>query len=349
MRNSSWMDWFGAEVGFSLYIHRRGFTSSSTINQCYLLLKACERAALGAPSEFAPTRWATPPCRCPAPPCCGVYLRACQALWRTRAKAIYCSASCRVKAWRKRQRAAAEAQTHAKAEAWERALRNPEFLPFKTPQWDNILPSGRCRTVACRAGERTPWPQFTPPSPTHPAKTAGMSYSGPRLATDANEVTTNSPPGATHGARWRCVGRGLWRFPGPRTPCVWVSPCYANTMLPKNRIGVQTCAGGVDQPDRYAGATPGLKAWRWAAQARWRPSPSAPVRGPSPAPFSRAPWCTFGRRRVVAAVASLSGVVRRTGEVRCRKKGLAIETATLRHRRVEPQPPVGYRNAAADH
>ena len=132
------------------------------------------------------------------------------------------------------------AQTHAKAEAWERALRNPEFLPFKTPQWDNILPSGRCRTVACRAGERTPWPQFTPPSPTHPAKTAGMSYSGPRLATDANEVTTNSPLGATHGARWRCVGRGLWRFPGPRTSCVWVSPCYANTMLPKNRSFSQT-------------------------------------------------------------------------------------------------------------
>ena len=32
MRNSSWMDWFGAEVGFSIYIHRRGFTSTTTIN-----------------------------------------------------------------------------------------------------------------------------------------------------------------------------------------------------------------------------------------------------------------------------------------------------------------------------
>ena len=30
MRNSSWKDWFGAEVGFSIYIHRRGFTSSTT-------------------------------------------------------------------------------------------------------------------------------------------------------------------------------------------------------------------------------------------------------------------------------------------------------------------------------
>ena len=28
-------------------------------------------------SEFAPTRWASPPCRCPSPPCCGVYLHAC--------------------------------------------------------------------------------------------------------------------------------------------------------------------------------------------------------------------------------------------------------------------------------
>ena len=42
MRNSSWMDWFGAEVGFYIYIHRRGFTSSSTINH-HLLARANER------------------------------------------------------------------------------------------------------------------------------------------------------------------------------------------------------------------------------------------------------------------------------------------------------------------
>ena len=30
MRNSSWKGWFGAEVGFSIYIHRRGFTSTTT-------------------------------------------------------------------------------------------------------------------------------------------------------------------------------------------------------------------------------------------------------------------------------------------------------------------------------
>ena len=265
MRNSSWMDWFGAEVGFSLYIggvsHHHPPTATNhrsclprRVSALALRARArCTRQAgrtntLGNPTMPVPF---TPLLRGLSPRLPGAAA--------TRAKAIYCSASCRVKAWRKRQRAAAEAQTHAEAEAWERALHNPEFLPFKTPQWDNILPSGRCRTVACRAGERTPWLQFTPPSPTHPAKTAGMSYSGPRLATDANKVTTNSPPRATHGARWRCVGRGLWRFPGPRTSCVWVSSCYANTMLPKNRIGVQTCAGGVGQPDRYAGAMPGLK------------------------------------------------------------------------------------------
>ena len=32
----------------SLYIHRRGFTSSSIINQCYLPPKGRERAASGA-------------------------------------------------------------------------------------------------------------------------------------------------------------------------------------------------------------------------------------------------------------------------------------------------------------
>ena len=51
MRNSSWMDWFGAEVGFSIYIHRRGFTSSSTINH-HLLARANERGnALHRESE----------------------------------------------------------------------------------------------------------------------------------------------------------------------------------------------------------------------------------------------------------------------------------------------------------
>ena len=41
----------------------------------------------------------------------------CGKMQRMRAEAVYCSASGRVKAWRKRQHAAAEAQPHAEAEA----------------------------------------------------------------------------------------------------------------------------------------------------------------------------------------------------------------------------------------
>ena len=41
----------------------------------------------------------------------------CGKLRRARAEAVYCSAGCRVKAWRTRQRAAAVAQGHAEAEA----------------------------------------------------------------------------------------------------------------------------------------------------------------------------------------------------------------------------------------
>ena len=73
MRNSSWKGWFSAEVGFSIYIHRRGFTSTTTINHQSVLPTAqgawAPRAgrAYGpyayAPWEFAPTRWATPPNR----------------------------------------------------------------------------------------------------------------------------------------------------------------------------------------------------------------------------------------------------------------------------------------------
>ena len=161
MRNSSWKGWFGAEVGFSIYIHRRGFTSSCTINHQSVLPASqgararraaraharyayapcahapCAHApyayALYAPRHtrvirrraprpraprpraprpralrsrgprsraharharapharapyarapyahatpaFARTRWATPPYRCPSPPCRGVYPR----------------------------------------------------------------------------------------------------------------------------------------------------------------------------------------------------------------------------------------------------------------------------------
>ena len=83
MRNSSWKGWFGAEVGFSIYIHRRGFTSPSTIHHPPSTINhqssisatyfprrvgAARRARLRAlrvraPCEFAPTRWATPPYR----------------------------------------------------------------------------------------------------------------------------------------------------------------------------------------------------------------------------------------------------------------------------------------------
>ena len=165
MRNSSWKGWFGAEVGFSIYIHRRGFTSSCTINHQSVLPASqgararraaraharyayapCAHARYGyapcarapcahapyahapyahapyahalyahapyayapyahapyahapyaharyarapyadapdayapeayASRAFAPTRWATPPYRCPSPPCRGVYPR----------------------------------------------------------------------------------------------------------------------------------------------------------------------------------------------------------------------------------------------------------------------------------
>ena len=53
MRNTSWKDWFGAEVGFSIYIHRRGFTSSSTNSNQPSLLPLPRRvsAATGAPAR----------------------------------------------------------------------------------------------------------------------------------------------------------------------------------------------------------------------------------------------------------------------------------------------------------
>ena len=58
MRNTSWKDWFGAEVGFSIYIHRRGFTSSSTnSNQPSLLhspkAPAHAHARLGSSHQHA--------------------------------------------------------------------------------------------------------------------------------------------------------------------------------------------------------------------------------------------------------------------------------------------------------
>ena len=62
VRNSSWKDWFGAEVGFSIHIHRRGFTSSSTNSNQPSLLHS-PKAPARAPWEFAPKRWATPPYR----------------------------------------------------------------------------------------------------------------------------------------------------------------------------------------------------------------------------------------------------------------------------------------------
>ena len=60
MRNSSWMDWFGAEVGFSLYIHRRGFTSTATnSNQpSQQPPKARWRGARAARSARAPNAYA---------------------------------------------------------------------------------------------------------------------------------------------------------------------------------------------------------------------------------------------------------------------------------------------------
>ena len=50
MRYSCWKDWFGAKVGFSIYIHRRGFTSTTTNSHqpSQLPPKARRRASLGA-------------------------------------------------------------------------------------------------------------------------------------------------------------------------------------------------------------------------------------------------------------------------------------------------------------
>ena len=50
-------------------------------------------------SEFAPTRWASPPCRCPSPPVAGFISTPAGLLRRARAEAVSCSASCRVKAY----------------------------------------------------------------------------------------------------------------------------------------------------------------------------------------------------------------------------------------------------------
>ena len=113
-------EWIGLVLKLdSLYIHRRGFTSTTTINhQSVLPTRPRREGAPGsarlergigrvrptrsrdthAPNGLAPAGWATPPCRRPSPPCCGVYPRACGGLRRGRAKAVCCSASCRVKA-----------------------------------------------------------------------------------------------------------------------------------------------------------------------------------------------------------------------------------------------------------
>ena len=59
MQDSTWKDWFGAEVGFSLYVHRRGFTSPSTINHqsVYLPPNACRPVGrVGAPYGTHPAR-----------------------------------------------------------------------------------------------------------------------------------------------------------------------------------------------------------------------------------------------------------------------------------------------------
>ena len=55
MRNSSWKGWFGAEVGFSIYIHRRGFTSTTT-NSHQPSLLPLPRRARPTPRRHTPTR-----------------------------------------------------------------------------------------------------------------------------------------------------------------------------------------------------------------------------------------------------------------------------------------------------
>ena len=289
MRNSSWKGWFGAEVGFSIYIHRRGFTSSSTNSN--------------QPSQLPPkARGRVRPARARRTRRAGSHQYAGQphhagALHPLVAGSIPAPAGdCGVRGPKRSTVARAVASKHGASDN----ARRPNLKPMRKPRpgsgpsaipstWRSSRHSG-ATSGARGSAKQLPGGPGLGSEPTHaavlypPHEDGGQELWRPAavnrreltaLVVDANEVTTNSPPGATHGARWRCVGRGLWRFPGPRTPCVWVSPCYANTMMPKNRIGVQACDGGVGQPDRYAGAMPGLKAWRWAADARWWSPPPA--------------------------------------------------------------------------
>ena len=152
MRNSSWKDWFGAEVGFSIYIHIGGVSlhhhhhHHSYPSQGVWARPARVRALLGshqhAGNPTVPVSF--------TPLLTGLFPRL-RGVRRARAEAVYCSAICRVKAWRKRQRAANDTQSHEQAEAWERALRNPEYMALKSPHWGNVWRSGLCWTVAWRA------------------------------------------------------------------------------------------------------------------------------------------------------------------------------------------------------
>ena len=154
----------------------------------------------------------------------------------------YYSASCRVKAWRKRQRAAAEPQAHAEAEARERTLRNPEYMALKSPQWGNVCRSGLCWTVAWRA--RT-WERANPrlrPSPTPPGRRAvAMAARGWQQTRKTGPRSRHEPGDDRWPARnrpWCTLERRRPWFmadPWPGRACARSGPCYANTIAAEER------------------------------------------------------------------------------------------------------------------
>ena len=157
----------------SLYIHRRGFTS--IINQCYLPPKARRHAA--------PTRWATPPCQRPSPPCCGDIPRN--------------KGGCGVRGPKRSTVARAVASRHGVNEN----ARRPNLKPMRKPRpgsepcatpstWRSSRHSG-ATSGAQGSAEQLPGGPKPVNLPTHaavpypPHRTADRSYGGPRLSTDS--------------------------------------------------------------------------------------------------------------------------------------------------------------------
>ena len=151
------------------------------------------------------------------------------------------------------------------------------------------------------------------------------------------------------GALWRGVVRGSWRIRGPARLARGLARA---TLIPCCRRTGQTSKQAPEALARQT-VTPVLfpfsMAWRRAAATRWCTPPAPSWASLTPRPSFRLPYCTFVMRCVVAAAASLSGVTRGIGGDRCRQGGLADETATRSHRRVGPQHPVANGKVPPDH